>query len=79
MEVDHDTAVKRLQSRNHFTPEECEKRISNQWSNEQREAFADVIIRNNGSYEDLVQKVKEALRSLVCNKHTTSSCTGACP
>lgn len=71
--------MKRLQSRNHFTTEECEKRIRNQWSNEQREAFADVIIHNNGSYEDLVHKVKEALHSPVCNKQATSSCTGACP
>ena len=42
-----------------FTEEEAKLRISSQWKNEEREKFADVVIVNNGSREELESQVNK--------------------
>lgn len=79
VEVDHSTAVERLQHRNGLSVEECEKRLQAQWSNEQRERFADRIIKNNGSLAELTRQIDSYLWSVCSTKQAISFCTAACP
>ena len=44
-----------------FSEEEAKQRISSQWKNDEREKFADVIIVNNGSREELEAQVNKHL------------------
>lgn len=66
--VNRDIAIDRLQKRNNFSYQECEKRLDSQWSNEKRESFADVVIHNNGTREELEATVLKFLHFLVCFK-----------
>lgn len=52
----------RLQERNHLTKEEAMQRISSQWPLYKKEKLADVVIENNGTKEDLYQKIEEWLK-----------------
>lgn len=59
-EVDPETAIQRLASRNGLTREQAEARLRAQLSNEERRRHADVVIENNGTLDDLQRRVDEA-------------------
>ena len=61
MEVDREIAIQRLQERNHFTEEECMKRLDSQSTNEQRAAFATHLIRNNSTMKELEEQIEKLL------------------
>lgn len=54
----------RLMSRNGLTAEQADARIAAQLTNEERAKHAQVVIENNGSLEDLEQRVAAACRRL---------------
>jgi dephospho-CoA kinase len=54
-----DTVVKRLQESRGLTKEEILTRIHAQTPNKERTKYADVIIENDGSYEELKEKLSE--------------------
>jgi len=54
-----DTVVKRLQESRGLTKEEILTRIHAQTPNEERIKYADVVIENDGSYEELKTKLSE--------------------
>ena len=55
---DEETVIKRLLGRNGFDRNEACKRIVSQMSESERLAYADVIIDNNGTLEELEMSVK---------------------
>ena len=52
-------AVARLQSRNGLTEEQALQRIRSQLSNQEREDYADVLLKNTGTIEELRVRVGE--------------------
>ena len=73
MEVDREIAIRRLQNRNNLSTEECEKRLDCQWSNEKRESYADVVIRNSGTLEELRKEIEHYLHFVVCYTNSTNT------
>jgi dephospho-CoA kinase len=57
--VDRDTARTRLQARNNLSAEEADKRIDAQMSNTDRCKYADFIVNNTGSREELVEETRK--------------------
>jgi dephospho-CoA kinase len=55
-----ETARRRLMERNGLTPEQAEARLRSQLSNEKRRAYADVVIENDGTLEELRRAVDAA-------------------
>jgi dephospho-CoA kinase len=53
--------LSRLQARNGFSLEEAKKRIAAQLPIEEKMNKADYVIENNGSFEDLAQKIEKIL------------------
>lgn len=51
--------ILRTMERDHMSREKVENRLSKQWSDHEREAKADYIIRNDGSYPDLERAVEQ--------------------
>ncbi|MEX1253113.1 MAG: dephospho-CoA kinase [Dehalococcoidia bacterium] len=64
VEVSPETARQRLMARNALTPEEAESRLQAQLTNEKRRPFADVVIENDGSLDELRSAVDEAWSKL---------------
>ena len=60
VEVSPDVARERIIERNGLTPEQAESRIRAQLTNEKRRPFADLVIENNGTLEELHRAVDEA-------------------
>ena len=54
-----ETLRQRLMERNGLTAEEAEKRLRAQLTNEKRRPYADVLIENDGSLEELSRAVEE--------------------
>ena len=59
-----------MQLRNNFTREEIIKRIQSQMSNDEREKHSDIVIDNNGTIEQLEEKVKTLWQSRVNGRVT---------
>lgn len=59
-----ETARRRLMERNGLTPEQAEARLRSQLSNEKRRAYADVVIENDGTLEELRRAVDAAWAAL---------------
>jgi dephospho-CoA kinase len=57
VEVDHETQIQRLMSRNGFSRAEAESRIAAQTSNEDRRTAADVVLHNSGSVAQLKEQI----------------------
>ena len=72
MEVDREVAIQRHQKRNNLSIEECEKRLDCQWSNEKRESYADVVIQNNGTQEELKKEIEHYLHCNVCSTNSSN-------
>ncbi|MGT2661259.1 dephospho-CoA kinase [Streptococcus urinalis] len=62
--VNSGTQLKRLIDRNHYTKEEAEARINSQLAMEEKKAYADLIIDNNGSQKDLKNQLSSALKKI---------------
>lgn len=62
--VDPDIAVARLRDRNNLDEAAARARIASQLSNEERIARADVVIENNGTLDQLQQRVQQAWEEL---------------
>jgi dephospho-CoA kinase len=60
VETPRETAIARLAQRNGLTPDEAQKRLDAQLTNEQRRPHADVMIENDGALDDLQRAVDEA-------------------
>ncbi|MGB2694730.1 MAG: dephospho-CoA kinase [Dehalococcoidia bacterium] len=54
-----DTVRERLMARNSLTPEQAESRIKAQLSNDERRPYANVVIENDGTAEELRRVVNE--------------------
>ena len=52
-------AISRLQGRNGLTEEQAMQRIRSQLSNDEREDYADVLLKNTGTIEELRVRVGE--------------------
>jgi dephospho-CoA kinase len=59
-----ETVRQRLQARNSFTAEQADARIRAQLSNDERRPYADVVIANDGSLEELHRAVDTAWAEL---------------
>ena len=59
-----ETVRQRLAERNGMTAEQADSRVRAQLSNEERRAYADVVIENDGSLEDLQRAVDESWSKL---------------
>jgi dephospho-CoA kinase len=57
VDVDHETQIDRLMTRNGFSRAEAESRIAAQASNEDRKAAADVVLDNSGSVAQLMDQI----------------------
>lgn len=61
-----DIKIKRVMSRNHISKEEVEKRMSSQWSDEQKKNLANIVITNDESLAlipqviSIIEKLKNA-------------------
>ena len=64
IEVDPDVAVARLTQSRGFSEADARARLAVQPSNDERRAFADRVIRNEGTLEELHARVDEALEGL---------------
>jgi len=62
--VDKETQLKRLMERDSYTYEEANNRIMAQTSDNNKLLYADVVIDNNGTIEDLKNKVLELWNKL---------------
>ena len=60
-----EVVIERVQLRNNFTREEIIKRIQSQMSNDEREKHSDIVIDNDGTIEQLEEKVKTLWQSRV--------------
>jgi dephospho-CoA kinase len=56
---DRETQIRRLIKRNNLTIEDAEKRVNSQMPIEEKRKFADFIIDNCGSFEDLEVKARD--------------------
>jgi dephospho-CoA kinase len=61
---DLDTQRRRLQERDHLTQTEAQKHIDAQMSLAEKRRLADYVIENNGSLEELEQKVQVVLENI---------------
>ena len=64
VEADEDMRVARVVAERGLDPEDVRARMAAQASSEQREALADVVIRNNGAPEDLRAQVDDVWEQL---------------
>ena len=64
VEADEEMRVARVVSERGLNPEDVRARMAAQASSEQREALADVVIRNNGAPEDLRAQVDDLWEQL---------------
>ena len=63
------TVMGRLTSQRGLTAEDAQKRLDRQWPPERRRPFADVLIENEGSLQDMKHHVDQELAQLL-NRHT---------
>ena len=61
---DKKTQLDRLVMRNHYTRSEAQKRIASQMSIEDKKAYANQLLNNCGSLQDLKEQVEQLLKGL---------------
>lgn len=61
IDVEEDVQKSRLMERNSFSSDEADKRIASQFSRLLKRQKADVIIENNGTIDDLKEKIREVI------------------
>ena len=57
--------TERVMSKNNITREDFLKRVSLQWSDEDKESMADYIIQNNSDLENLEKEAKKIFNALL--------------
>jgi len=62
--ADREVAIERLRRDRQLSREEAERRIASQLTNEERIRYADLVIQNNGTIEELEQQVTKAWKEL---------------
>ena len=62
--VSPEVQCQRLMKRNHFSVEEASMRIASQMSLAEKIPYASLVLDNNGSLDDLKEKVKSAINDL---------------
>ena len=68
--LDPEVAIQRLQNRDALSKTEAQARIEAQLSQEERLVYADVVLKNDGTPEDLITQTLQALKKL---KQTSAS------
>ncbi|HWQ30975.1 MAG TPA: dephospho-CoA kinase [Negativicutes bacterium] len=63
--VDRETQIKRMIERDRFDYKEAENRISSQFTNEMRRKYADVIIDNSKSVEEVGKRLEELWNNII--------------
>ncbi len=63
--ADEDMRIERVTQRDGSTREEVKRRMANQWSEEQKIALADYIIKNNASKELLVNQIQQVHEDII--------------
>ena len=63
--VDRETQIKRLIERDRFDYKESENRVNSQFTNEVRRKYADVIIDNNKSIEEVGKRLEELWNNII--------------
>ena len=63
--VERETQIKRLIERDKFDYKESENRVNSQFTNEVRRKYADVIIDNNKSIEEVGKRLEELWNNIV--------------
>jgi dephospho-CoA kinase len=63
--VSRDEAIARMQMRNGLALQQIEQRLAAQWSNEQREQYADIVIRTERPVAETRAAVLDAWRQLI--------------
>ncbi|MHB1980465.1 MAG: dephospho-CoA kinase [Sulfobacillus sp.] len=59
IEVSADTQVRRLMARSHLSEDQARARIATQMPNAEKRAYAQVVIENEGSLEQLAASIRE--------------------
>ena len=62
--LDHTVAVRRLKERDNLSETEAKLRVGAQLDQEERLAYADVVLQNEGTTEELFTQTQQALREL---------------
>lgn len=62
--VDQDTQKQRLMNRNHYSEQEARDRIASQMPLQEKLKFADIVIDNNGSLQELTDQIGQILSKL---------------
>lgn len=65
--VSPDVQIQRLMARNHYSKEQAQRRLATQLPMDVKKAFADLVIDNNGTVQDLMEQLSKALASLTKN------------
>lgn len=63
--VDRETQIKRMIERDKFDYKEAENRINSQFTNEIRKKYADVIIDNSESVEEVAKRLEELWNNII--------------
>ena len=63
-----DQIINRLESRNGITKEQAMARINSQMTTEQRVEYADIVIENDGSLDELMSSVQQIWNKTLSNK-----------
>jgi dephospho-CoA kinase len=63
--VDKETQIKRLIERDRYDYRESENRINSQFTNDVRRKYADVIIDNNNSMEEVEKRLEELWHNII--------------
>lgn len=67
VKANQESRIERIQHRDQMSVDEILARIAKQQSDAELEAFADIIIQNNGTLEQLQQEARQFYESLVMN------------
>lgn len=62
--VDHETQLARLMARNNYSRVEAEERVDSQMPLSQKKKLADLVIDNNGNYQQLQTQVAQLVKRL---------------
>lgn len=71
--LDPTVALSRLQERDNLSETEAKLRVGAQLDQEERLAYADVVLQNEGTPEELFTKTQQALRELKQSKNSSHS------
>ena len=63
-----DRIISRLESRNGITEEQAMSRINSQMTTEQRVEYADIVIENDNSLDELMSSVQHIWNKTLSNK-----------